>query len=150
MTCTVFIWKGNLLIGKNLNLPTSRLIFSFYIWKHRYRLEKGFKPPGGFCHFGWSYQIKCTFVVQSLSCVWLFVTPRTVARQAPPSFTISQSSLQLRSTCQWCHPITSSSVTPFSSRHQSFPASGSYQTQLRDEKQRDLGRVMLIRSKLHT
>ena len=28
---------------------------------------------------------------------------------------------------QWCHPTISSSVIPFSSRHQSFPASGSFQ-----------------------
>ena len=28
---------------------------------------------------------------------------------------------------QWCHPTTSSSVGPFSSRLQSFPASGSFQ-----------------------
>ena len=28
---------------------------------------------------------------------------------------------------QWCHPIISSSVVPFSSRLQSFPASGSFQ-----------------------
>ena len=27
----------------------------------------------------------------------------------------------------WCHPTVSSSVIPFSSRHQSFPASGSFQ-----------------------
>ena len=29
---------------------------------------------------------------------------------------------------QWCHPTISSSVIPFSSRFQSFPASGSFQT----------------------
>ena len=29
--------------------------------------------------------------------------------------------------CQWCHPTTSSSVIPFSSCLQSFPASGSFQ-----------------------
>ena len=29
--------------------------------------------------------------------------------------------------CQWCHPTVSSSVVPFSSRSQSFPASGSFQ-----------------------
>ena len=28
---------------------------------------------------------------------------------------------------QWCHPTSSSSVTPFSSRLQSFPGSGSFQ-----------------------
>ena len=31
---------------------------------------------------------------------------------------------------QWCHPIISSSVVPFSSRPQSFPASGSFQMSL--------------------
>ena len=36
-------------------------------------------------------------VVQSLSCVWLVVTPWTAARQAFPSFTISQSLLKLMS-----------------------------------------------------
>ena len=29
--------------------------------------------------------------------------------------------------CRWCHPTISSSVVPFSSRLQSFPASGSFQ-----------------------
>ena len=29
--------------------------------------------------------------------------------------------------CQWCHPTISSSVVPFSSYPQSFPASGSFQ-----------------------
>ena len=29
--------------------------------------------------------------------------------------------------CRWCHPTISSSVIPFSSRLQSFPASGSFQ-----------------------
>ena len=37
-------------------------------------------------------------VVQSLSRVWLFVTPRTAACQTSLSFTISQSLLQLKST----------------------------------------------------
>ena len=32
-----------------------------------------------------------------------------------------------RALSQWCHPIISSSVIPFSSRLQSFPASGSFQ-----------------------
>ena len=31
-----------------------------------------------------------------------------------------------RPLCRWCHSTTSSSVTPFSSRPQSFPASGSF------------------------
>ena len=46
----------------------------------------------------------CLFVVQSLSCVWLFETPWTAARQTTLSFTISWSLLKLMSI---------ESVTPF-------------------------------------
>ena len=64
--------------------------------------------------------------VQSLSPVWLIVTPWTAACQAPyPSPT-----LRVYSNCplsQWCHPTISSSVIPFTSHLQSFPASGSFQ-----------------------
>ena len=38
-----------------------------------------------------------SFVVQSLSCVWLFATPRTVARQVSLSLTISRNLLKLMS-----------------------------------------------------
>ena len=62
--------------------------------------------------------------VQSLSCVWLFATPWTAARQASLSFTISQTCSNSCPLSQWCHPTISSSVVPFSSRLQSFPASG--------------------------
>ena len=119
-------------------------------------------------------------VVQSLSCVQIFVTPWTAAFQASLSFTISQSLLKLvsiesvmpashlilccllllfssvqfscsvgqphelqntRPPCpaptpgahpnscplsQWCHPTLSSSVIPFPSCPQSYPASGSF------------------------
>ena len=61
--------------------------------------------------------------VQSLSRVWLFVTPRTAARQAFLSITNSRSLLILMSVESVMHPITSSSVEPFSSRLQPFPAS---------------------------
>ena len=59
--------------------------------------------------------------VQSLSCVWLFATPWTTACQASLSITNS------RKLSRWCHPTIFSSVVPFSSRLQSFPASGSFQ-----------------------
>ena len=42
------------------------------------------------------------------------------------SFTVSQSLLKLCPLSQWCHPTISSSVIPFSSCLQSFPASGSF------------------------
>ena len=53
------------------------------------------------------------------------LTLRTAARQASLSFTTSRSLLKLRSLHRWCHPTISSSVVPFSSCPQSFPASGS-------------------------
>ena len=58
--------------------------------------------------------------MQSPCCQW------TAARQASLSVT---SSWVYPSSCpssRWCHPTISSSVIPFSSRLQSFPASGSF------------------------
>ena len=51
--------------------------------------------------------------VQSLSCVWLFVTPMNWGSNSSPL-------------SQWCHPTILSSVVLFSSRLQSFPASESF------------------------
>ena len=65
-------------------------------------------------------------VVQLLSRVRLFVTPWTAACQASLSITNSQSSPKLKSMSRWCHPTILSSVVPFSSCPQSFPASGSF------------------------
>ena len=70
------------------------------IWRFRQGLE-GFS----------SVQLPCH--------VWLFVTPWTAARQASLSSTNSWSLLKLMCTI-------SSSVFPFSSHLQSFPASGSF------------------------
>ena len=64
-------------------------------------------------------------VVQSLSCVWLFTTHELQhSRLLCPSLSpwVCSNSYPLS---QWCHPTISSSVTPFSSCPQSFPASGS-------------------------
>ena len=64
-------------------------------------------------------------VVQLLSCVRLFVTPWTIARQTSLTLTIFQILLKLTSSW-WYHPITSTSVVPFSSCLHSFLASGSF------------------------
>ena len=53
-------------------------------------------------------------VVSSLSCVQLFVTPWTAARQASLSFTISQSLPKLMPLSQWCYLNISPSATLFS------------------------------------
>ena len=75
------------------------------------------------CYYG---QFQVISSVQSLSCVWLFATPWTTARQA----SLSPTPEAYPNSCplsQWCHPTISSSVVPFSSCPQSFPASGSFQ-----------------------
>jgi len=64
--------------------------------------------------------------VQLLSCVQFFVTPWTAAHQASLCITNSQSLLKLMSMKLVIYPINSSSVLPFSSCLQSFPASGSF------------------------
>ena len=64
--------------------------------------------------------------VQSLSRVQLFVTPWTSARQASLYITNPGGYSNSCPLHQWCHPSVSSSVIPFSSRLQSFPASGSF------------------------
>ena len=68
-----------------------------------------------------SFQI---YLVQSLSCIWLFETPWAAASQASLSFTNSQRLLKLMSV-ELVMPSISSCVVPFSSHLQSFPASGS-------------------------
>ena len=63
-------------------------------------------------------------VVQLLRHVWLSVTPWTAARQP---FLSSQSPGACSNSCpssRWCHPTISSSVIPFFSCLQFFPASG--------------------------
>ena len=73
------------------------------------------------------FQTNYSFVVvQLLSRVQISVTPWTAAHQASLSFTIPWSLLKLISINLWCHPTILSSVTPFSSCPQSFPASGSF------------------------
>ena len=62
-------------------------------------------------------------VVQFPSRVWLLATTWTAACQGSLSFTISSNSCPF---CWWCHPNISSSVLPFYSCLQSFPASGSF------------------------
>ena len=64
--------------------------------------------------------------VQSLSHVRLFATPWIAARQASLSITTPGVYSNSCPSSRWCRPAISSSVVPFSSCPQSFPASGSF------------------------
>ena len=66
--------------------------------------------------------------VQSLSHVRLFVTPWSVACQASLSITNSRSLLNSCTSSWWSPPTILSSVIPFFSCLESFPASGSFPT----------------------
>ena len=65
-------------------------------------------------------------VVQSVSHVWLFMTPQTAARQAPLSSTISRSLLRFKSIELVMLSNHLIPCCPFSFRLQSFPASESF------------------------
>ena len=77
-------------------------------------------------HITHQCMINTSWRVQSLSCVQLFATPRTAARLASLSITNSRSLLKLMSIKLVMPSNHLSSVIPFSSHLQSFPASGSF------------------------
>ena len=64
-------------------------------------------------------------VVQSLSLTWFFVTLWAAIYQASLSFTASWGCSNSCPLSQWCYPTILSSIVPFSSCLQSFPASAS-------------------------
>ena len=80
-------------------------------------------PPPAY-HQAWFIFSKC-FSVQ-FSRVRLFVTPWTPAHQASLSMPTPGAYSNSCPSSWWCHPTISSSVVPFSSHLQSFPASGSF------------------------
>ena len=61
------------------------------------------------------------------SCLVMSDSSQPAARQASLSITNSGVYSDSCPLSRWCHPTISSSVVPFSSRLQSFPASGSFQ-----------------------
>ena len=75
----------------------------------------------------WNYHnIVNWLLIQLLSHIWLFSTPWMQHTRPPcPSATPRVYSNSCPSS-RWCHPAISSSVIPFSSCPQSFPASGSF------------------------
>ena len=78
------------------------------------------KQTVGHSHHG-ILQFRCLVVSNS-------ATPWTVAHQASLPITSSQSYPNSCPLSRWCHPTISTSVVPFSSCPQSFPASGSFPT----------------------
>ena len=65
-------------------------------------------------------------IVQSLSPVQLLATPWTQNARLPCPLPTPRGCSNACPLSQWCHPTISSSVVPFSSYLQSFPAAGSF------------------------
>ena len=70
---------------------------------------------------------ECVMCSVQSTVVSYLATPRTTAHQASLTIINSQSLPKLMFIESWCHLTISSSVVPFSSCPQSFPASGSFQ-----------------------
>ena len=66
-------------------------------------------------------QFSCSVIIR------LFATSWITARQASHPSPTPRVHLNSCPSSRWCHPTISSSVVPFSSYLQSFPASGSFQ-----------------------
>ena len=64
--------------------------------------------------------------VQALSCVQVFATPGLHHARLPCASPTPKAYSNSCPLSWWCHPTISSSVIPFSSFLQSFPASGSF------------------------
>ena len=76
-----------------------------------------------------TYDVLRTFVVvvvQSVSHVWLFMTPWAAGCQASLTSPSPRTCSKSCPLSQWCHPTIFSSSIPFSSCLESFPASGSF------------------------
>ena len=79
-----------------------------------------------FCFLWWSASFSFHFSSFAQSCLILW--PHGLQHARPPSPSPAPGSYSNSCpSCRWCHPTISSSVVPFSSRLQSFPASGSSQ-----------------------
>ena len=111
------------------------------VWKCSWQLYKtSFLFTATFWGAGLSfyYRLKATMwpnnseelmwrdVVQELSCVRLFATSWTAARQIPCSPLSLRACSNSCPLSQWCHPTSSPFATSFSSCLQFFPASGSF------------------------
>ena len=96
---------------------------SWWSWKNRVKKWLKTQHSKNKDHGIWSHQFSS---VQSLSHVRLFATPWSTACQASLSITDCRVHPNLCPLCWWRHQTISSSVVPFSSCPQSFPASGSF------------------------
>ena len=89
----------------------------FYLYAH-YNME----IPGSMNH-KLELRLPGSVPVQLLSCVQLFATHGLMLSWSSPTPGACSNSCPLS---PWCHPTTSSSVDPFSSHLESFPASWSF------------------------
>ena len=111
----MYTYFSSLLSGHPIShpIPLLKVISEHWTW-----------APCDIEHFSTDY---LTFYsVQSLRCGWLFVTPWSAALQASCPSPTPGWKPKLCPLSRWCHPTILSSITPFSSCPQPFPASESF------------------------
>ena len=113
---SLHIWSNNVPQGRQEWLMRKKLLLQYRLGKLDNHLQKMKSNP--YLKFS---------SVQSLSCVWLFVTPWTAARLVSLSIANSQSLLKLMSIESVMPSNHLILVIHFSSWIQSFPVSGSVQ-----------------------
>ena len=100
-------------IRRKYIIPTRNVALKTLPWKP-------LRNFGGLLSKSWMFSL--FVVVQSVSHVWLFVTPVNCKRQVSLSFTVSQSLVKLMSLIQWCHrpsyPLSPPSPALNLSQHQ--------------------------------
>ena len=93
-----------------------------WVWS-RWSMASFWKTLGG---WEWSGQFSRSVVSDSLWPPCTVVHQTSLYITAPGACSIKLMSKLTPSWLEWCHPTISSSVVPFSSHLQSFPASGSF------------------------
>ena len=121
------IWASLMALGKESTWQcrTHRRL-TFDPWVRKMLWRRKWQPTSVFLS-GKFHGQRSLSSVQLLNRVQFFETPWTTARQAPcpsPTPGVHPNPCPLS---QWYHPTISSSVIPFSSCPQSFPASASFQ-----------------------
>ena len=116
------MWFYRLKVQASLSAPFFQTAFAYFILCHILIILETFQAFSLLLYLFWWYVISsvqsCPTLCNPMDCM-------QHARPPCPSPTLGACSYSCTSR-QWCHPTISSSVVPFSSCLQSFPASGSF------------------------
>ena len=138
MLIYIWGWKSYEVVESGKDCLTLALFLSYFKCQTLYLCKWPFKKVGNIDAYIHYWKVYCDFAKVAYICIGSVQFSRSIvsdslwphesqhARLPCPSQTPGVHSDSCPSS-QWCHPAISSSVVPFSSCPQSFPASGSFQ-----------------------